>query len=226
MYLSLLLAQAEPRVVNDVEIIPVDAIWNQITALTWLQAVIALSFGLVYMLYGWRIFRILVVISFALIGMFLGIYIGDRSGSEALGGLIGAIVLAALSWPLMKWCVFILGGAAGALMTGGLWYAFSFPQYYLWAGAAVGGVAGAMISFIVIKVAVMLFTSVGGSIIAMAGVIRLVDLWEAGRTTPTQYIKTWVYQYEWFLPLLLIVSTITGIFLQNRLIKGSSKWQF
>ena len=112
MNLPLLLAQAEPRVVNDVEIVPINAIWEQITALTWLQAVIAVSFGLVYMLYGWRIFRILVVISFGLIGMFLGIYLGGKSGNEILGGVIGLAVLAGISSPLMKWCVFILGGAA------------------------------------------------------------------------------------------------------------------
>ncbi len=226
MNLLLLLAQAEPRVVNDVEVVPVDAIWNQITALTWLQAVIAVSFGLVYMLYGWRIFRILVVISFGLIGMFLGIYVGGKSGSEIWGGIIGLVLLAALSWPLMKWCVFLLGGAAGALLTGGLWYAMGLPQVYLWAGAAVGCVAGALMSFIVVKVAVMLFTSVGGSMIAAVGMLRLIDLYEATKDTPTQNIQTWVYEYHWFLPLVLIIPTLTGIFAQNRLIKSSSKWQF
>jgi len=226
MNLPLLLGQAERRVVNDVQWVPLDEIWNQITALTWLQAVIAVSFGLVYMLYGWRIFRILVVISFALIGMFLGIWLGGKSGNEILGGVVGSAILGGVSRPLMKWCVFILGGAAGALLTGGLWYAFSFPQYYLWAGAAVGGVAGAMISFIVIKVAVMLFTSVGGSVITVAGVLRLVDLWEGTRSPATEHIKDWIYNYNWFLPLTLIVPSLVGIFTQNRLIKQSSKWQF
>jgi len=226
MNLPLLLAQAEPRVVNDVDIVPIDAIWNQITALTWLQAVVAVSFGLVYMLYGWRIFRILVVISFGLIGMFLGIYLGGKSGSEIWGGVIGLAVLAGLSGPLMKWCVFILGGVAGALLTGGLWYACNFPQVYLWAGAAVGGVAGAMISFIVTQVAVMLFTSVGGSVITMVGMLRLLDLYEATKGEPTQNIKSWIYDYNWFLPLVLIVPTIIGVFAQNRFIKHSSKWDF
>ena len=83
MNLPLLLGQAETRVVNDVQWVPLDEIWNQITALTWLQAVIAVSFGLVYMLYGWRIFRILVVISFALIGMFLGIWLGANQATRS-----------------------------------------------------------------------------------------------------------------------------------------------
>ena len=39
----------------DKQIVPVDEIWKQITALSWLQAVLAVSFGVVYQLYGWRI---------------------------------------------------------------------------------------------------------------------------------------------------------------------------
>ena len=83
-----------------------------------------------------------------------------------------------------------------------------------------------MISFIVIKVAVMLFTSVGGSIITIVGMLRLIDLWEATRSPATEHIKDWVFGYNWFLPLVLIVPSVVGIFTQNRLIKHSSKWQF
>ena len=43
-------------------------IWQQITDLSWLHAVVAISVGIVYMLYGWRIFRVLVVICFGLAG--------------------------------------------------------------------------------------------------------------------------------------------------------------
>ena len=119
---------------EDVEIVPVDFIWEQITALTWLQAVIAISFGVVYLLYGWRIFRILVVISFGLFGMFLGIFVGRQLGNEVWGGLVGLGLLAFVSVPLMKWAVCILGAIAGGILTGGLWYAFELPEMYIWAG--------------------------------------------------------------------------------------------
>jgi len=165
MDLTSILAQAETTVIEDVRIVPIDEIWNQITALTWLQAVLAVSFGIVYLLYGWRIFRILVVICFGLIGMFLGIKMGAKTGSELWGGVLGLAIFAGVSAPLMKWCVSILGAAAGGLLTGALWYAFNLPEVYLWAGAAVGVVAGGMMSFIVLKASVMLFTSLGGSLI-------------------------------------------------------------
>jgi len=226
MDLTSILAQAETTVIEDVRIVPIDEIWNQITALTWLQAVLAVSFGIVYLLYGWRIFRILVVICFGLIGMFLGIKMGAKTGSELWGGVLGLAIFAGVSAPLMKWCVSILGAAAGGLLTGALWYAFNLPEVYLWAGAAVGVVAGGMMSFIVLKASVMLFTSLGGSLITVVGMLRLLDLYEATKAEPTQWVHDCVHNYNWFLPVILIVPTMIGIFAQNRFIKHAHKWEF
>ena len=54
------------------ETMPIDMIYEQVTSLTWLQAIIAVSFGIVYLMYGWRIFKALAVISFALVGLYAG----------------------------------------------------------------------------------------------------------------------------------------------------------
>ena len=86
-------------------------VWKFVGDLSWVEAVLAVSFGVVYMLYGWRIFRILVVICFGLIGMILGMLAGQElSGpgsttSQVMGGLLGCAVLAFVAVPLMKWCV-------------------------------------------------------------------------------------------------------------------------
>jgi len=227
-----LLAQAgqaaEVTTIYDRPVVPVDWIWTQITELTWLQAVLAVSFGMVYMLYGWRIFRILVVICFGLIGMLLGIMAGRSMGGSlghVWGGILGCALLAFVSVPLMKWCVCLLGAAAGGVLTGGLWYAFDLPEVYIWAGAAVGVVAGGMISFIVLKAAVMLFTSMGGSAIVAVGALSLLQHLEKATQSPAR-IYMYVHDYKWFLPTVLIVPTIFGIILQNRFIKHSHKWEF
>ena len=126
-----ILAQAvqESTVIEfqDLDIVPIDFIWEQIVSLSWLQAVLAISFGIVYLLYGWRIFKVLVVISFGLLGMFIGIKVGRYAGNEIWGGVIGLIAMAIISVPLMKWCICILGAVAGGVLTGGLWYAFELP---------------------------------------------------------------------------------------------------
>lgn len=224
-----ILAQAaqESMVVKfqDLDIVPIDFIWEQIISLSWFQAVLAISFGIVYLLYGWRIFKVLVVISFGLLGMFIGIKLGRYAGNEIWGGVIGLIAMAIISVPLMKWCICILGAVAGGVLTGGLWYAFELPQMYIWAGAIVGVVAGGMISFIVLKVAVMLFTSLGGSAITVVGTLALLHLYETAANPPTANIHDLVFEQNWFLPVALMLPTLIGMVMQNKFVKHSQKWE-
>ncbi len=202
----------------------IDFFWQQITTLSWFQAVLAISFGVVYLLYGWRIFRVLVVISFGMIGMFLGIMAGQKFGSVVVGGLAGTVLLAFLSVPLMKWCVSVLGAVAGGIITSGIWYAFKLPEQYIWAGAIIGVVAGGMISFILLKASVMLFTSLGGSIITIVGLLALIYQYETNLAEPTGYVEDLIFNQPWFLPVVLILPTLIGMLIQNKFIKHSSKW--
>ncbi|MCK5175462.1 MAG: hypothetical protein KAR47_18855, partial [Planctomycetes bacterium] len=151
--------------------------------------------------------------------------IGRNLDNEMWGGIIGLAALSLVSLPLMKWCICILGAVSGAVFTGGVWYAFGLPQMYLWAGAAVGGVAGGMISFIVFKAAVMLFTSMGGSAILMSGLLALGHLYEQTKVEPTTDIHDLVFESTWFLPVILLAPTIIGFCTQHKLIKKSSEWK-
>lgn len=201
-------------------------IWQQITDLSWLHAVIAISVGVVYMLYGWRIFRVLVVIAFGLLGMFGGIIAGAQMGSRIWGGILGFVLLAILAVPLMKWCVSMLGAVAGGIITGGLWYACGLPHQYIWAGAIIGVVAGGLISFILLKVSVMLFTSLGGSVIMITGMLALLCQYESHMVEPaTSHIHDLVYYHQWFLPVALILPTVIGMAVQNKFIKHSQSWE-
>ncbi len=221
-----ILAQAaEPQTAADIDIVPIDLIWEQIAALNWLQAIFAVSFGAVYLLYGWRIFKILAVIAFGLAGMRIGMWLGGLVGSQLWGGVAGVVILGAVSIPLMRWAVSILGAAAGGVLTSGLWYAFELPQTYIWAGAIIGIIAGGMISFIVFKASVMLFTSLGGGALVVIGMLALFNSYEAALAEPTNTVKNLVYDYNWFVPILLIAATILGIIVQNKMVKGSTKWE-
>ena len=228
---AFILAQAveTTKFIPDIDVVPIDKIWEQITSLTWLQAVIAMSFGTVYVAYGWRIFKVLVMVSFALVGMFLGIFVGQQLGDsvnhQIWGGVIGLGVLAAVSVPMMRWCVCLLGAAAGGVITSGLWYALGLPQVYIWAGAIIGIIAGGMISFIVFKVAVMLFTSLGGSVIMVVAMLSLLYQYENISAPATTHVHDFVFNHNWFLPVALLVPTVIGIITQNKMIKHSQKWE-
>lgn len=207
-----------------------DQFWGSITSLHWLYSLLMLSVGVVYLLYGWRIFRVLVVISFGFIGMFAGILAADKLSTHQhaiiWGGVIGMALFAAIAVPLMKWCVSVLGAVAGGILTSGVWIAFDLSDTYLPAGFIVGFIAGGLISFILLKVSVMLFTSLGGSLIMATGLLALLYQYDLNVSNPmTFYAHDLVYRHQWFMPLALIVPTSIGMVLQNKFIKQSPKFE-
>lgn len=205
------------------EIVQMQQIWQHIISLNLVEALTFISFGVICLLYGWRIFKILVVISFALIGLTLGIKIGNMiqgSTNQVLSGLIGMGVLAVISVPLMKYAVSVLGAVAGGVLTAAIWFGCGLNENYIWAGALIGIIAGGMISFIIFRIAVMLFSSLGGSTLMVFGMLALLYLYPETK----EQIKHIFFDYKWFFPLAIMVPTAIGLFAQNRFIKKSKDW--
>lgn len=221
-YITILAQTAEtatqtPEVTE--QVVPIDVIWQQIISLEKIEAFTFISFGIVCLFYGWRVFKILVAISFALIGLFVGFYTNNVliGGNEIWLGVLCMILFAVISIPMMKWGVCLLGAAAGGIITGGGWLAIDLPQQYIWAGALVGIIAGGMISFIIFKAAVMLFTSLGGSALVTVGVLAILYKYLGA----AEKVEELVLTEQWFLPVVLTLSTMAGIILQSRFIKSS-----
>ena len=202
--------------------VPIEFIWERISALNLIEALIFICFGIVCLLYGWRIFKIHVTLCFSLVGLFIGLMVNEKlvGGNGMWLGLMGMIMMAVLSLPLMRWGVSALGAVAGGILTGGIWYAFELPDAYIWAGALAGLIAGGMISFIVFKLAVVLFTSFGGSALIVTAVLAILHTY---MLDPGQ-VQELVFNYRWFLPVALIVPTLAGIIIQNKFISGSRDW--
>ena len=201
---------------------PIKFIWEQIIALNLVEALTFICFGVVCVLYGWRIFKILVILCFGLAGLFAGIMVNEKlvGGNGIWLGIIGAALMAILSVPLMRWGISALGAVAGAILTGGIWYAVGLPEQYILAGALVGVIAGGMISFIIFKAAVMLFTSfIGGALVAIA--ILAVLYRHMGIA---EQVEQLVFNHNWFLPVVLLAPTAVGVILQNKLVKSSKNW--
>ena len=204
-------------------IVPIESFWAYITSLNLVEAITFMSFGVVCLFYGWRVFKILVVISFALLGLFLGISVTDKIvglNSQFWGGLVGMVLLAVLSVPLMKWAVCLLGAVAGGILSSGIWYASGLTERYILAGALIGMVAGGMISFIIFKVAVILFSSLGGSCLIVVGALALLYLYPQ----TSERVEEIIFTKKWFLPTVLMAPTLIGFVLQNKFVKDSKDW--
>ena len=209
-------------VAAEYSLINIDWIWNHIISLNLLEAATFLAFGAVCLFYGWRVFKVLVVISFAMLGGFAGMMISDRIGSDdnLLLPILTSVTMAIVSIPMMRWCVSLLGAASGGILAAGIWYACELPEQFMWAGGLTGIVAGGMISFIVFKAAVMLFSSFGGSSLILAGALALLHLYPQ----TAERIQLFVFDEHWFLPGALLLMTLIGVYWQNKFIKDSPSW--
>ncbi len=227
MYCFTILAQAVGNAAEAPQaeegLVPINFIWEQIIALNLVEALTFICFGVVCLLYGWRIFKILATISFALFGLFAGIQLNKLliGGNQIWLGIIFMAIFAFLSVPLIRWAVCILGALAGGILTGGIWFACNLPEQYIWAGALIGLIAGGMISFIIFGIAVMLFSSLGGSALMLAGILALLYIYPQ----TTEQVEELVLTKSWFLPAALLVPTAAGIFLQSKFAKGAKDWR-
>jgi hypothetical protein len=203
-------------------VIPIDLIWKNITSLNLVEALTFISFGAICLFYGWRVFKMLVLICFGLLGLFVGLWVNKMliEGDVIWLSIIFIAAFAFLSIPLMRWAVSLLGAAAGGVITSGAWLATGLPQQYIWAGGLIGLVAGGMISFIIFRAAVMLFTSLGGSGLMVVGILAVLYQYMG----VAEKLEELVFHQKWFLPVLFLVPMAVGVFLQNRFIKRSKDW--
>jgi hypothetical protein len=212
-------AASEP---SEQRVMPLDMMWKYVSTLGLVEALTFISFGTVCLFYGWRIFKILVTICFGLLGLFLGVWANRHliQGDVIWLSLICVIFFAVLSIPFMRWGVTLLGAFSGGVLTAGGWLAAGLPEQYVWAGGLVGLIAGGMISFIVFKIAVILFTSLGGSSLMVVGILAILYRY----MIQGEQFEAFVFANQWFLPALLLIPMGMGIFLQNRFSKTSQDW--
>jgi hypothetical protein len=202
--------------------VPFDLLWQHVTTLDLIEALTFIAFGAVWLFYGWRIFKILVTICFGMLGLVLGAWANQQliAGNSFWLGLICAVFFAVLSVPFMRWGVSVLGAVSGGVLTAGAWLALGLPKEYIWAGGLIGLIAGGMISFIIFKIAVILFTSLGGSVLIAVGGLAIV----CHHLMSEDQFKTFVLQNQWFVPAIVLVPMAIGVFLQNKFIKAAPDW--
>ena len=182
------------------------------------EAVIFLVGGVLMLLFGISLFKFVVMVNTALLGAGVGMYIGDKAGNESVGALIGGFSAALLCWPLMKHAVammgFILGGLAGAA----LWRLFEVkhPELF-WVGGLMGGVTFGLLSFLLFRGCVMMYTSLQGAGMAVCGLLSLIMKYQDVAPKITQYLsmKTFV------LPLAIFIPAMFGLIFQQMPVAGA-----
>lgn len=202
--------------------VPIDEVWKVLDGITWIQAIACLALAMIFIIYGWRIFRVLVIMNFALFGILIGQKLGVYINSPLWGGILGVLILSSLAYPFMKHGVSILGAGAGGVIGLAIWQATPLPNQLVWVGALAGFIAGAFMAYSSYKVSIMLFTSLQGAIFLPMGILALLNNYPDPNISKhlQEAIKTQVF----LLPLILLIPTFGSFILQRKLLEMESKW--
>jgi hypothetical protein len=220
--LSVLIASGTQKA-SQQPLIPMEQVWKHISSLDLVEALTFISFGTVCLFYGWRVFKILVTICFAMLGLCLGAWANLQviHGNGIWLSLICAVFFAVLSVPFMRWGVTILGAISGAILISGIWLAAGLPENSIWMGSLFGLAVGGMVSFIIFKIAVILFTSLGGSVLLAMGALAVLY---NEHVIESKQLEDFVLRHPWFLPVFLLAPLSLGVYLQYRSSKGAPEF--
>ena len=200
-----------------------EQIVNSLLDLGWLASIMFLICGVVYLAHGWKIFKVLVIINAGFVGVWAGAYLGAMYGEShgvpymvLIGGATGAVLLAALAWPLMKYAVSLMGGLAGSFLGYGLWHYLATIldkpnlNQHAWAGALMGLFVLGMLAFIIFQLTVIIFTCVQGAVMTVAGLLAMVLKYQ-----PTsEGLQDHLIDNPHLLPLLVAVPAVVGFAIQ------------
>lgn len=211
-----------PDAVNPM-VVSTDQIWTYLDSISWTQSMAAITIATIFIFYGFRLFRLLVALNFVFAGMLIGRYIGGRLGSSMWGGILGFLSLGSLPYPFMKYCVSILGGAAGAAIGMTLQRGIEGSNVFMLAGsgAIAGLVAGAFLAFSSFKNTVMLFTSLQGAACLLIGTLSLIK----NQTPMAEHLRKYVFDIPMALPALVCAIVLFGIYIQKKFLALEGKWK-
>lgn len=148
--------------------------------ITWCRAMdpitgaVLIVGGFLFLFSGFKMHRMLVATTAAVIGAYLGAGLAMRSGMPILAGApIGAILFAILAWFATAWTAAAVGAICGAFIGAAAWTMFDLDPRFTWSGALTGAVTLGLLCFIIFRVSVIMFTSLQGSVMLVMGVVGL-----------------------------------------------------
>ncbi len=233
--MNMLLAQATrvaPNVLEKVKAFEVPTqqeFITEIAGLGTLEAVVIFVGGLVCLLQGWKLFKVIVVVNAAALGAAIGWHVGGMLKGEnapLFCGAAGGLLLAALAWPAMKYAIGVMGGLAGAVLGYGLWtYAAKAAGRgddlvtYAWVGALIGLITLGLLAFVVFRLVVMIFTSFQGAAMAVAGLLALLLKNQSVCESIQKRLATNIH----LMPLLIAVPAMIGFAVQQSAVAKKAK---
>ncbi len=168
--------------------------------------------GALLMIFGFKAYRWIVFLNFIALGYWLGELLGQKSEVGMVGGVVGGVLMGIVAMPFMKYAVAVCGGLVGAVIGMLVWTYCKQPLDMAWAGGLVGLAVLGMLSFILFKTTVILFTSVEGAAMFVLGASALLM-----RYPPwSQDVGNSLVNKPVLMPLLVTSIAILALFWQHQ----------
>ncbi|HSV14263.1 MAG TPA: DUF4203 domain-containing protein [Tepidisphaeraceae bacterium] len=167
--------------------------------------------GIVYLLFGYYIFKALVTLNSAILGAYFGAVLGDKSGTAVPAAIVGALLAAAATWPVMKYAVAVMGGLFGALLGATIWRLCDLDPHFAWSGAMTGLVFFGLLSFLLFRQCIMTYTSLQGSVMLVFGILALIFKYDSIANTINHSFEL----KPFLLPLSIFIPTLLGFIYQQ-----------
>lgn len=187
-----------------------DELLNGLANLHVVWASVLLVLGIMCILNGYKWHKWVIIACALMAGIGLGHVLSKQMGESRV--VIGALALlcAVVATPMLRIAVAVFAGLTGAFIGANAWTAFSeAPDSHL-AGAAIGFISLALISFILFRPTVVMFTSIGGAALAVLGGITLL----LHVPSLSDAVRESLAANQRLIPLLVGTAAITGFVLQ------------
>ncbi|MEM8875103.1 MAG: hypothetical protein AAGD32_12705 [Planctomycetota bacterium] len=194
----------------------------QMDLLNWTQSMhagVATAIAIVGALYlatGSYLYKYLVTLNAIAIGIWGGVLVGNSVGQPMPAAIVGGLVAAALTWPMLKYAVAVVGGILGFTLGVTVWNASGYEPTYATAGGLIGMIFLGMMSLILFRTSVVLFMSIQGSVMLVFGLLGLA--FKNGSIAGP--LQTTLAEQHLILPITLLVPFVFGLLYQSSYIRA------
>ena len=192
---------------------------DRLTEMPAVFGVIVMLVGIVCILQGYRWHRWIVVVLALMLGLAVGELVSDRVGRSSVVAIAMGLLFAAVASPMLRFTVAIFAGLAGAFLGANLWSILQGTEAgEPWPGAAMGFILLALSSFLIFRISIILFTSLGGAAMFVIGGIASLLHIEAVQAAVREHLA----QHQLIVPLLVGVTAVLGFVLQENWTRGGA----
>jgi hypothetical protein len=174
--------------------------------------------GVVYLLFGFNIFKGLVIFNAAVLGATVGWAIGEHTGGSLPLAITCSFIFAVITFPMMRWAVAITGGLCGIAIGVSMWRTFNLDPNFAWAGSGMGLIFFGLLTFILFRGCVMTYMSLQGAAMLIFGLLALLFKYE-GMSPRVHYC---LHCKPFLLPMMIFIPTVLGILFQQNHATGGA----